>query len=154
MSNPSKDKGTRAETDAKVILRKATGLSFERTPLSGALDEKHGLKSDIYVPKEKNLFTIEVKHYKETHLNYAVLTSKSSQLIAWWIQTKREALQNGSKPLLVFKHDRSKFFVGFEEEPTNLDAYRWMLINHEEGIFYTALFEEWLLHEKPKFILA
>lgn len=152
MSNPSKEKGSRAESLAKELLRKVTGLKFERTPLSGALDAKHGLKSDIYVPKEKNLFSIEVKHYSDTYLDYSILTSKNSTLMAWWSQTKREAMQNENKPLLVYKHDRSKFFVGFEDEPTNLDAYRWLLINHEEGIFYTALLEDWLVNENPKFI--
>lgn len=152
MSNPSKEKGSRAESLAKEILKKATGLKFERTPLSGALDAKHGLKSDIYVPKEKNLYSIEVKHYSATHLDYTILTSTNSTLMAWWLQTKREATQNQNKPLLLFKHDRSKFFVAFEDEPNNLDAYRWILVNHEDGIFYTSLLEDWLVHEQPKFI--
>lgn len=153
MSNPSKEKGARAESQAKDLLRSLTGLKFERTPLSGALDAKHGLKSDIYVPKEKNLYSIEVKHYESSHLDYTVLTSKNSILIGWWLQTLREARENGNKPLLIYKHDRSKFFVGFLDEPTNLDAYRWILINHEEAVFYTALLEDWYLYEQPKFIL-
>lgn len=152
MSNPSKEKGSRAETQAKDLLKQYTGLKWERTPLSGALDAKHGLKSDLYVPKEKNLYAVEVKHYKDTYLDYSVLTSKNSTLIEWWKQTLREALQNDSKPLLIFKHDRSKFFVGFMDEPSDFDKYRWLLINHEEGIFYVALLEEWLQHEKPQFI--
>lgn len=151
-TNPSKDKGSRAETLVKETLRKFTGLPFERTPLSGALDAKHGLKSDVYVPKEKNLFSIEVKHYSSTYLDYSILTSTNSTLLTWWEQSKREAYQNGNKPLLIYKHDRSKIFVAFEEEPENLDAYRWILINHERGIFYTSLLDDWLKHEQPKFI--
>jgi hypothetical protein len=152
MGQASKDKGSRAETQVKELLRKLTNLPFERTPLSGALDAKHGLKSDVYVPQEKNLFSIEVKHYKDTYLDYSILTSSNSTLIGWWKQAKREAQQNKNKPLLIYKHDRSKIFVAFEDEPKELDAYRWMLINHEEGIFYTALLEDWYHAEKPVFI--
>ena len=152
MTNASKNKGTRAETQVRELLRKLTGLPFERTPLSGALDAKHGLKSDVYVPKEKNLFSIEVKHYKDTYLDYSVLTSSNSVLIGWWKQTKREARENGNKPLLVYKHDRSKVFVAFEDEPAEPDLYRWMLINHEDCMFYTAVLEDWYRAEKPQFI--
>lgn len=148
----SKQKGATAETAARNLLRKLTGLGFERTPLSGALDAKHGLKSDVYIPKKENLFSIEVKHYKDTYLDYSILTSSNSTLIAWWKQAKREAMQNGNKPLLVFKHDRSKFFVAFEDEPSDYDVYRWILVNHEEGTFYVALLEEWYNVEKPEFI--
>ena len=56
-------KGATAETKARDELRKLTKLKWERVPGSGALDEKHGLKGDLYVPNEKNLFCVEVKHY-------------------------------------------------------------------------------------------
>ena len=54
-------KGARTETTVRDTLRKATGLQWERVPGSGALDEKHGLKGDLYVPGEKNKFCVEVK---------------------------------------------------------------------------------------------
>jgi len=52
VANKSKAKGTRAETACCVVLRKYTGWNWERIPLSGALDAKHGLKGDVYIPKE------------------------------------------------------------------------------------------------------
>ena len=48
----SKEKGTRAELAVRDALRQATGLQFERTPLSGALDARYGLKSDLFIPNK------------------------------------------------------------------------------------------------------
>jgi hypothetical protein len=150
MSNPSKDKGTRAETVIKEALRKYTGLSWERTPLSGALHEKHGLKSDLYIPNEHNLFTVECKHYKDDHFTSQLLTSKLPQLIEWWEQTKRQGLQVGKKPLLIFKHDRSKIFAAYEDMPNS--DYRLVFYSGLGYNFYISLLDDWLQHEKPKFI--
>lgn len=150
MSNPSKEKGTRAETLIKETLIKYTKLPWERTPLSGALDPKHGLKSDLYIPNEHNIYTVECKHYKEDHLTSQILTSKNPQLIEWWIQTVRQGSQVGKKPLLIFKHDRSKMFVAYEDMPT-MD-YRIIFIQILGYEFYISLLEDWLTHEKPKFI--
>lgn len=149
-SNLSKDKGTRAENLAKEILRKYTGLNWERTPLSGALHEKHGLKSDLYIPNEKNLYCVEVKHYKDDHLNTTLFTGKNPQLFAWWDQTVRESGQVNKKPLLIFKHDRSKMFVAWEDLPnTNINH---MVICIGKYQFFIALLEDFLVLESPKFI--
>lgn len=149
MSNFSKEKGTRAELAARDVLRKYTGLSWERTPLSGALDEKHGLKSDLYVPNEHNLYCVEVKHYEDDHLTSQILTSKNPQLIQFWQQAVRQGTQVGKKPLLIFKHNRSKMFVAFMDLPTA--DYRKVFIEVLEYNFYVSLLEDWLLHEKPTF---
>ncbi len=149
-SNPSKEKGTRAETLARDALRKLTGLKWERVPGSGALDEKHGLKADLYVPNEKNLFCVEVKHYKDDHFNTGLFTHKSPQLIEFWEQTIRESNQVGKEPLLIFKHDRSKLFAAYREMPSA--NYRYVFIsvlNHE---FYVANLDDYIMYEKPKFI--
>lgn len=150
MSNPSKEKGNRGETLAKDILRKHTKLNWERTPLSGALDEKHGLKSDIYIPNEHNIYAIEVKFYEEDHLTSKILTGKNPQLIEWWKQALRQADQVGRKPLLIFKHNRSKMFVAYEEMPnTSIDFVYLNVGNYE---VYISLLEDWLLTEQPKFV--
>ena len=47
----SRAKGRAAELKCRDELRKLTGLMWERTPMSGALDAKHKLKGDIYVPQ-------------------------------------------------------------------------------------------------------
>lgn len=150
MSNPSKDKGTRGETLAKELLRKYTKLQWERTPLSGALDPKHGLKSDLYVPNEHNLFAVEVKSYEDDHLTSQILTSKNPQLLDWWKQAVRQGKQVSKKPLLIFKHNRSKFFAAFEDIPTA--DYRKVFIEVLEHSFYVAVLEDWLQFEKPQFI--
>jgi len=149
-SNPSKDKGTRAETVVRDLLRKHTGLKFERTPGSGALDEKHKLKGDLYIPDEGNLFCIEVKHYADDHFNSTLFTSKNPQLLQWWEQAVRQGDQVSRKPLLIFKHDRSKVFVAYTDMPENGVEYAYIEVKTYS--FFVSLLEDWLTLEKPKFI--
>ena len=61
-------KGARTETTVRDLLKKHTGLGWERVPGSGALDPKHLLKGDLYVPGRTNLWCVEVKGYAEDHL--------------------------------------------------------------------------------------
>ena len=107
----SRQKGARAESALKKLLRDATGINFQRTPGSGALNETHKLKGDIYIPNAANRFCIEAKHYKDNHLNSTLLTGKKPQLIEWWEQAIRQGEQVDMEPLLFFKHDRSKWFM-------------------------------------------
>lgn len=115
MAVDSKAKGSRAELAARDELRKLTGLPFERTPQSGALSAVHGLKADIYLPNSSNHYAIEVKHYAEDHFTSKYITDKSAQLSEWWEQTVRQGIQTNKNPLLIFKFDRSKFFVAFND---------------------------------------
>ena len=71
-------KGARAETVIRDELRLLTKLKWERTPGSGALDPKHQLKGDLYIPNEKNLFCVECKHYAEDHLAHRISRGHSS----------------------------------------------------------------------------
>ena len=146
----SRQKGATAETTVRDALRKATGLKWERVPGSGALDAKHGLKGDLYIPQEKNLYAVEVKHYKDTYLDYTILTGKNPQLLEWWEQAARQGRQLDKKPLLIFKHDRSKLFAAFEDMPTA--DYRYIFISANGHEFYCAMLDDWLLNEAPKFI--
>ena len=109
----SRQKGARAEAALKKILRDETGLDFQRTPGSGALNETHKLKGDIYIPNEKNKYCIEVKHYKDDHLTSKVLTNLNPQLLQWWEQAETQAEKVDMEPMLFFKFDRSKWFVMF-----------------------------------------
>lgn len=145
-----RQKGATAETKARDELRAQTGLKWERVPGSGALDPKHGLKADLYVPNEKNLFAVEVKHYKDGHINSGLLTDKTPQIIEWWQQSVRQGLQVDKEPLLIFKHDRSKFFCAFKDMPE--DGYRFMMISTHGYEFYIALLSEYIKFNKPKFI--
>lgn len=147
----SKEKGARAETLAKEVLKTYTKLNWERIPNSGALDEKHQLKGDIYVPGEKNLFCIEVKHYKDCHIDHSLITGKSPQILEWWQQTIRQARQVKKEPLLIFKHDRSKLFVVFDTFPS--EEYPYIFVKKNSYEIYIALLEDYLKFEIPQFIL-
>jgi len=113
MAIDSRAKGRTAEIQLRDKLRKLTGLQWERTPLSGALSANHMLKGDVYVPEAKMVFCVECKHYKDDHINTKLLTGKSPQFMEWWAQAVREAEQMKKEPLLIFKHNRSKWFAAF-----------------------------------------
>jgi hypothetical protein len=116
----SRAKGRTAEIKARDELRKLTGLDWERTPMSGALDPKHKLKGDLYVPGENIKYCVEVKHYAEEHVNTKILTSTKPMFLQWWAQTVREAEQMKKEPLLIFKYNRSKWFAAFTEYDVSL----------------------------------
>lgn len=140
-------KGSKAETVIRDALRKATGLSWERTPGSGALDPKHKLKGDLYVPDAINLYCVECKHYADDHLTSKVLTDRSPQLLEWWAQAVRQGEQVDRKPLLIFKFDRSKLFVAYNDMPTS--GLKNVLVN---DTIFVSLLEDWITNEKPKFV--
>lgn len=151
MAVDSRAKGARAESDVAKVLKQKTGLDFKRVPLSGGLHESHQLKGDLYLVNARNIYCIEVKHYKDSHITPNILTDKTPQIIEWVIQTIREAKQISRKPLLIFKHDRSKLFVGFFDPPTIDGAYRYMFVSVLGHEFYVALLDDWLDNEKPEF---
>jgi len=140
-------KGARGETQIRDALKAATGLKWERTPGSGALDPKHNLKGDLYIVNCDNVYCVECKNYEEDHLTSKILTAKDPQLLEWWKQAVRQADQVGKKPLLVFKFNRSKLFVAFQDLPTT--DYRNMVINNE---IFVAILDDWLRFEKPRFV--
>lgn len=147
----SRAKGARAESDAASFLEKHTGILFKRVPLSGALHASHGLKGDLYIPNSSNKYCIEVKHYAEDNFSTKVLTDKDPILFTWWKQTIRESKEINRLPLLLFKHDRSKWFVGFNQEPGSL-AYRWACVQDGEYKVFIAKLEDWIKYERPEFI--
>jgi hypothetical protein len=148
----SRAKGARTETVIRDLFRKHTQLGWERVPGSGALDEKHGLKGDLYVPNYKNTFCVEAKGYADDHLTSAILTSKSPQLLEFWQQTIRQAKQVSKLPLLTFKHDRSKVFVAFSSDYCIPENYHHFYVHRQPHSFYVALLEDWLTFEQPQFV--
>lgn len=144
-------KGARTETTVRDTLRKLTGLNWERVPGSGALDPKHQLKGDLYVPGRTNLYAVEVKGYAEDHINSTLLTGKNPQLLEFWKQAVRQGQQVSKKPLLIFKFDRSKIFVAFEDLPVTM-AYRCILVSIDGYDFYVALLEDWIKFDQPQFV--
>lgn len=145
----SRQKGARAENEAKGMLIKHTGLGWQRVPGSGALSAQHKLKGDLYIPECKNNYCVEVKHYKIDHLTSKVLTDKIPQISKWWEQAERQGNQVDQLPLLIFKFDRSKFFVAFRTTKVILD-YRYLYYNSDD--IHIAKLEDWLTWESPEFV--
>lgn len=138
-------KGQRGEYLARDLLRKHTGLTFERVPSSGALSY---LKGDLYVPQQPNAFCIEVKNYKESHINDKILTSKTNKIVEWWNKIEEQAIDTDTHPLLFVKYDRSKLFVVTNIKPTKVKNYLYISFLK----CYIILAEEWLSAEKQKWL--
>lgn len=138
----SRAKGRTAELKCRDELRKLTNLKWERTPLSGALDAKHKLKGDLYVPSKNIKYCVEVKHYAEDHITTKLLTTKSV-FYGWWEQTCREAKQIDREPLLIFKHNRSKWFTAFNNWDVAMSLHdtesTYLQLNHLEEIYISLL---------------
>jgi len=112
----SRDKGTRAEYQVRDLLRKQTGLEWQRVPGSGGFNASHGLKGDIYVPEVNIKHCIEVKHYEDDTINCNLLNESTSQLEKFWLQTVRESEEINKEPLLVFRKNRGKWIVATREQ--------------------------------------
>ena len=144
-------KGATAETKARDELRRLTGLKWERVPGSGALDPKHLLKGDLYCPGEKNLYSVEVKHYKECHIDHTLITGKNPQVIEWVEQAIRQGKQVDKKWLLIFKHDRSPFFCASDDLP--MQEYPHIIVSKNGYEFSISLLNDFILYQQPRFIL-
>ena len=140
----SRAKGGRGEYIVRDLLRKHTGLPFERVPMSGALSY---LKGDLYVPHEKNIFCIEVKNYADSPLNDKIFTNKTNNLVKWWTKIVDQAEAEVKKPLLFFKYNRSKVFVATYLEPEHSEHMYLSKLN-----CFVCLAEEWLGTEEIEFI--
>jgi len=144
-------KGARGETQARDEMRKLTGLKWERTPGSGALDPKHMLKGDLYVVNADNAYCVEVKNYEDSPIDHGLVSSKSPLFVTFWDQCQRQAKQVNKKPLLIFKHNRSKLFVAFEGMLEG-DANHLYLVRTDTPECCICLLSDWITHNEPKFI--
>jgi len=141
----SRAKGAEGEKQVRELLRKHTGLEFQRVPMSGALPF---MKGDLFIPDTAMNYCIEVKFYKNSHFDDKILTSKSNAFIGWWNQAEDQATKTNRKPLLFFKYNRSKIFVGTRDMPENTKHF--MYVGHLNC--YVLVAEHWLHSEKPRFI--
>ena len=114
MVNKSKIKGTAYEAKIKKYLNSHLNIEFERMPLSGAIEY---LKGDLWTPHDTAAwpYCIECKHYKDIQWNN-LLTAKTTDLLQFWRQAVREAEVMKKKPLLIFRWNRSKDFVGWNDD--------------------------------------
>lgn len=136
--NP-RQKGASCEILLRDQLRKATGLVFERTPASGA----GAIKGDLYIPGTNYRHCIEVKHYADSHFNDKMFTSKTNNVVVWWNKIVKQAAETNKEPILIFKYNRSKFFVCTATKPANTEKFvdiRWLKC-------YTMLLDDWLKEE-------
>lgn len=138
-----RNKGLRGEYAARDALRKHTGLEWDRTPNSGA---DSTLKGDLYIKEEPQKVIIEVKNYLESPISEKVLTNRTNNLVSWWIKLKHQASSRKCKPLLMFKYNRSKWFVCTLEKPSNTDYIYFSNID-----CYLCSFEEWVSKEWDSF---
>jgi Holliday junction resolvase len=144
MVNP-RAKGQRGEYGVRDMLRTASGLGFERVPASGALAY---LKGDLYIPQVPNRFCIEVKNYKESHINDKILTSKTNKIVEWWNKIEEQAIDSDMEPLLFVKYDRSKVFVVTNLKPAKAKNYLYISFLR----CYIIIAEEWLGKETIKWL--
>lgn len=141
--NP-RQKGAACETVVQKKLIEHTGLAFERVPGSGA----GAIKGDLHIPSKNDRYCIEIKHYADSHFNDKIFTSKTNNVVLWWTKIKQQAKATNKEPLLIFKYNRSKFFVCVGTKPANTENYvdiRWL------GC-YTMLLDEWLTKETIRWL--
>ena len=114
MVNKSKIKGTAYEAKINRYLNSHLDIEFERMPLSGEIEY---LKGDLWTPHDTAAwpYCIECKHYKDIQWNN-LLTAKTTDLLQFWRQAEREAEVMKKKPLLIFRWNRSKDFIGWNDD--------------------------------------
>ena len=120
MANKSKIKGSAYEAKIKRYLNSHFDIEFERMPLSCSIEY---LKGDIWTPHDTAAwpYCIECKHYKDIQWNN-LLTAKTTDLLNFWRQAVREAEVMRKEPLLIFRWNRSKDFVGWSDD-VEVDHY-------------------------------
>jgi hypothetical protein len=147
--NRSKAKGSAFEAKIAERFTKEFGKDFKRVPLSGALE---WMKGDIICIQDTAWFpyTIECKHYAELDWNN-LLTAKSNDMYSFWHQTMREAAVMKKKPLLIFRWDRSKDYVAFED---NIVVTSYIEVKAFDVSFKIALLDDWITAIKNQTDLA
>lgn len=147
--NKSKAKGSAFELKIAKLLTEEFGKEFRRTPLSGALE---WMKGDLIVIDDTAWFpwTIECKHYAEIDWSN-LLTAKSSDLHTFWQQTLRESKIMQRKPLLIFRANRSKDYVAYDDH-IKVDDY--VEINSFGNRFKISLLDQWITSVKNQTNLA
>lgn len=138
--NKSKAKGTAFEAKIAKRFTEEFGKEFRRVPLSGALE---WMKGDIVCIKDTAWFPwcMELKHYKEINWN-SLLTAKSADMYSFWEQTVREAKVMEKEPLLVFRWDRSKDYVAFNDDIVKVSDY--IHVNSFGHSFKICLLDDWI----------
>ena len=109
----SRRKGHDAELKAAAMLKRITGLEFVQTPGSGS----GKIKGDLMIEHKKNLFCIEIKHYKDMGFNHKIFTQKSNTFVNWWSKLCKQSQDMNQEPLLIFKENHSQWYVATTRKP-------------------------------------
>lgn len=125
MANPSKQKGTRAETKVVRYL-KEHGFTARRQALAGS-DDMGDIEA--YAPETTTKMIIEVKAGKQT------AAPSRSQIEEWCKQAKVEAKNAGGHPVLVI--------VRYQRQLKDADVYLPCTFKREHWFF-----DEWVAWEK------
>lgn len=147
--NKSKAKGSSFEAKIAERFTSEFGKDFKRVPLSGALE---WMKGDIICIEDTAWFpyTVECKHYASIDWN-SLLTAKSNDMFSFWQQTLREANVMKKKPLLVFRWDRSKDYVAFDDD---IEISEYIQVKSFGYTFKIALLDTWITTIKNQTDLA
>ena len=143
MVNKSKIKGSAYEAKIRDLLNKELAIEFKRMPRSGSLEY---LKGDLWTPFDTAgwPYCIECKHYKEVNWN-GLLTAKSSDLYEFWRQCVREAEVMKKKPLLIYRWNRSKDYVCWNDDIILTNQIE---IKCFDCYFKMGLLADWLVEHK------
>jgi len=138
-----RQKGTKAEKEVAAMLKRHTNLDFVQTPGSGS----GKIKGDLYVIDMKNLFLIEVKHYKDMGFSHKIFTQKSNNFVVWWNKAISQAQDMEQEPLLFMKQNYANWYVATTRKP--IKEKRYMHINWLGAYIMNA--EKWLENERIEF---
>ena len=139
MVNKSKIKGSAYEAKIRDLLTEQLKIEFKRMPLSGSLEY---LKGDLWTPHDTAAwpYCIECKHYAEVNWN-GLLTAKSSDLLEFWRQAVREAKVMKKKPLVIYRWNRSKDYICWND---GIDLNLQITYKGFDCEFKMGLLQDWL----------
>ena len=139
MTNKSKVKGSAYEAKIRDLLTTELKIEFKRMPLSGSIEY---LKGDLWTPHDTAAwpYCIECKHYAEVNWN-GLLTAKSSDLLDFWRQAVREAEVMKKKPLVIYRWNRSKDYICWNDE---INLPHQIICKVFDCEFKMALLQDWL----------
>lgn len=109
----SRNKGAAFERKIAKLLSDALGISFKRTPQSGAFSTNNkysALAGDIYCEADFP-YVIECKKYSEYNLEDLV-TGATSGMLKWFEQLETE--KGNKKGLLIFQKNYGKIMAAIE----------------------------------------
>ena len=146
MTSKSKIKGSAYEAKIRDLLTKELNIEFKRMPLSGSIEY---LKGDLWTPHDTAAwpYCIECKHYKEVNWN-GLLTATSSDLLNFWRQAQREAEVMKKKPLVIYRWNRSKDYVCWDDE---VEIEHYIECSVFDCKFKMGLLNDWITEIKSSF---